>query len=113
MRMKTIYPFYGTIKRNTAIVQDNGDTTENSSEIYKGEMDINMNTPDSGNVAQISEYTVNIPLTKDENDDYIIPKKNDIITATMLGYEIVLIIRNCTVSMVGNITIYATKGVWK
>ena len=53
-----------------------------------------------------------MPLTKDTEGKYIIPKKDDIIVLNEYGTNITFIVQNYMVSQLGGITIRASRGQW-
>lgn len=106
------FPFSGIITRKVSIEEDNGDTTETTTEIYNGKLDSTMNTAEVGSVAQTSNYIVSMPLTKDTNGAYIKPHKDDVITVNEYGDVYKLVVNNSIVSQLGGITVYASRGEW-
>jgi len=99
------YPFTGTIVRTT--VDGLGDITEAT--IYDGKMDVSLNTAIVGSTAQTSNYIVSMPFDK---ADYLILKKNDVITVEMYGDIVSLTINNYIPSQLGGLTVYASRGDW-
>ena len=80
--------------------------------IYDGEMDEHMITPETGSVLQTSSYIISIPLTKNENDEYIIPDKGDCIEIDVYGKKFTLTVDNAEPSQLGGVSIYATRNSW-
>jgi hypothetical protein len=105
------YPFTGVIKRNTGSDPILG-TEGTSTIIYSGEMDYGVNTAKTGNIAQTSDCIVSMPLIKDNGGNYILPKKEDIITVNVFGDVFDATIVNYEVSQLGGITVYVTRGGW-
>lgn len=106
------YPFSGVITRTVTTKSDNGETDETTVTIYSGVMDCSMNTAEVGNVAQTSDYIVSMPLTKDSNNKYILPKKNDVISISTFDDSFTLTVNNYMPSQLGGITVYASRGDW-
>ena len=105
------YPFTGVIKRSTGydpILGTEGTTIT----VYSGIIDYGVNTAKTGNIAQTSDCIISIPLTKDSEGNYILPKKADIITINAFGDVFDATIVNYEVSQLMGITIYATRGGW-
>ena len=103
------YPYTGVITR---FVEGVGDKDDDTLEIYNGIMDETMMTDDEGRLLQTSSYIISIPLTKDDNDDYIIPIKGDSIELTRYGQVIEFTVDNAEPSQIGGVSIYATRKDW-
>ena len=99
------FPFSGTIVRTTANAL--GDISETT--VYDGKMDVSLNTAIVGSTAQTSNYIVSMPFDK---ADYLILKKNDVITVEMYGDVVSLTINNYIPSQLGGLTVYASRGDW-
>lgn len=95
------FPYNGTITREL-----DGNTVE----LYNGEMDISLNTPEVGTVAQTANYIVSLPFNRDANTTYVIPQKDDKITVSMFGDNFTLIVNLSIPSQVGGVTVYASRG---
>ena len=103
------YPYVGVITRTIEGKGDNDDTTQ---VIYDGVMDETMTTDDEGRVLQTASYVVSIPLTKNTNNEYIIPRKGDEIMLTRYGQVITFVIDNAEPSQLGGVSIYSTRKDW-
>lgn len=103
------YPYKGVITR---IVEGEGMEEDTEVVIYDGEMDEHMITPETGSVLQTSSYIISIPLTKNENDEYIIPDKGDCIEIDVYGKKFTLTVDNAEPSQLGGVSIYATRNSW-
>ena len=75
-------------------------------------MDEHMQTDEEGNTMQTSNYIISIPLTKDNNGLYIIPRKGDKIALEQYGTSFTLTIDNVEPSQLGGISIYAARNSW-
>ena len=106
------FPYQGVITRKTSTEDEVGDTVTENIEIYNGDMDYTLLTPESGQTAQTAIYTISMPLTKDTEGKYIIPKKDDIIVLNEYGTNITFMVQNYMVSQLGGITITASRGQW-
>ena len=103
------YPYHGTITR---VVEGSGMEKDEHTIIYEGVMDEHMTHSEEGNVLQTSSYIISIPLTKDDEDCYIIPKKGDIIEITVFCDTFKLTVDNAEPSQLGGVSIYATRSSW-
>lgn len=103
------YPYTGVITRT---VEGQGDNDDEIVEIYNGVMDETMQTDDEGRLLQTSSYIVSIPLTKDENGNYIIPVKGDVIELVRYGQTLRLTVDNAEPSQLLGVSIYATRKDW-
>ena len=103
------YPYQGTITR---LIEGQGDEEDTEVTLYEGVMDEHMVTDNEGRVLQTSSYIISIPLTKDENDNYIVPKKGDKITLERYGETILFVVDNSEPSQLMGISIYSTRKVW-
>lgn len=103
------YPYEGTITRTIAGKGMGKDTVLT---IYEGVMDEHMATDEEGRVMQTSSYIVSIPLTKDENDEWIVPHKGDKISLTRYGETFNMTVDNADPSQLGGVSIYATRSSW-
>jgi len=109
MRVVT-YPYSGSIHRMIETVNDSGEYSETDITIYEGKMDATLSTAESGVLAQTANYVISIPLEKDSNGKYKVPKKNDIINIDVLGDEFMLTVDNYMPSQLDGVTIYASRG---
>ena len=103
------YPYKGTISR---IIVGEGDDDDTTTMIYDGVMDETMQRDNEGKVLQTSAYVVSIPLTKDDNDNYIIPEKGDSVSLIRYGQTILLEVDNAEPSQLGGVSIYCTRKKW-
>lgn len=103
------YPYIGTIKR---VVQGKGDNPDTEVTLYEGVMDEHMVTSEEGHTLQTSSYIISIPLTKDKNDKWIVPRKGDKISITRLDETFSLTVDNAEPSQLGGVSIYASRNSW-
>lgn len=103
------YPYTGTITR---VIAGKGMQKDQELVIYEGPMDEHMTTQEEGRVMQTSSYIISIPLTKDENDAWIVPRKGDKISITRYGETFSLTVDNADPSQLGGVSIYATRSSW-
>lgn len=101
------YPYQGTIKR---IVE--GENEDYDVLVYEGVMDEHMVSDEEGRTLQTASYIISIPLTKDENGDWIVPRKGDKISLTRYGETFDLIVDNADPSQIGGVSIYAARNTW-
>lgn len=101
------YPYYGTIKR---IVE--GEDVDYDVLVYEGVMDEHMVSDEEGRTLQTASYIISIPLTQDENGDWIVPRKGDKISLTRYGETFDLIVDNADPSQIGGVSIYAARNTW-
>lgn len=103
------YPYQGVITR---IVEGHGDEDDAEVEIYSGVMDEHMVTDDEGRVLQTSSYIISIPLVKDADGKYVIPRSGDRILLERYGEELKFIVDNSEPSQIGGVSIYVTRNSW-
>ena len=103
------YPYQGTIKR---VIQGKGSNPDTEVILYEGVMDEHMVTDEEGRTLQTSSYIISIPLTKDENDLWIVPRKGDKISITRYGETFKLTVDNAEPSQLGGVSIYASRNSW-
>lgn len=103
------YPYNGVVKR---IEVGQGDEDDIETIIYEGVMDEHMTTDDEGRMLQTSSYIISMPLTKDANDKYIIPRKGDKIELERYGEEMNFEVDNAEPSQLGGISVYCTRKIW-
>lgn len=101
------YPYQGTIKR---IVE--GENEDYEVLVYEGVMDEHMVSDEEGRTLQTASYIISIPLTKNENGDWIVPRKGDKISLTRYGETFDLIVDNADPSQIGGVSIYAARNTW-
>lgn len=103
------YPYHGTITR---VVEGVGREPDTETTIYDGVMDEHLVTDEEGRTLQTSGYIISIPLTKDGNDNWIVPRKGDEIEITRYGETFTLTVDNSEPSQLGGVTIHATRNSW-
>ena len=103
------YPYTGVISRT---VEGTGRDKDTTLVVYEGVMDEHMATDEEGRVMQTANYIISIPLTKDDEGQWIIPKKGDKIALTRYGETFMLTIDNVEPSQLGGISIYASRSSW-
>ena len=103
------YPYFGVITRTIAGSGREEDTVVT---VYEGVMDEHMVTDEEGRTLQTSSYIVSIPLTKDLNENWIVPRKGDKISITEYGETFELTIDNAEPSQLGGVSIYAARNSW-
>ena len=103
------YPYQGTITR---LIEGQGDEEDTEVTLYEGVMDEHMVTDDEGRVLQTSSYIISIPLTKDDNGNYIIPRSGDNISLLRYGESLQFTVDNAEPSQIGGVSIYVTRKVW-
>lgn len=103
------YPYQGVISR---VIQGKGSNPDTETILYEGVMDEHMTTDEEGNTLQTSSYIISIPLTKDDYDNWIIPRKGDKISITRYGETFDLTVDNAEPSQIGGVSIYAARNSW-
>lgn len=103
------YPYSGTI---THIIRGKGMEKDRSVVIYEGAMDEHLVTSEEGRVLQTASYIISIPLTKDADGNWIIPRKGDEISLTRYGETFSLTVDNVDPSQLGGVSIYASRSSW-
>ncbi len=103
------YPYSGTITR---IIEGSGREEDTVLLVYEGMMDEHMVTDEEGRTMQTSSYIISIPLTKDEDDNWIVPRKGDKIQITRYGETFELTVDNAEPSQLGGVSIYAARNSW-
>ena len=103
------YPYTGTITR---VIQGKGSKPDTDEILYDGVMDEHMVTDEEGRSLQTASYIVSIPLTKDENNQWIVPRKGDIIQLSRYGETFKLTVDNADPSQLGGVSIYCTRNSW-
>lgn len=103
------YPYQGTITR---LIEGHGDEDDTEVTLYEGVMDEHMVTDNEGRVLQTSSYIISIPLTKDDNDEYIIPRSCDEISLVRYGKPLRFVVENAEPSQIGGVSIYVTRKSW-
>lgn len=103
------YPYTGTITR---AISGKGMQRDQVLTIYEGMMDEHMATDEEGRTMQTASYIISIPLTKDEDDNWIVPRKGDKISLTRYGETFSLTVDNADPSQIGGVSIYASRNSW-
>lgn len=103
------YPYEGVIYR---VIQGQGDDDDEEIVLYQGVMDEHMVSDEIGSTLQTSTYIISIPLTKDDNDNWIVPRSGDKIDVTVYGDTISLTVDNAEPSQLGGVSINATRNAW-
>lgn len=103
------YPYTGTITR---VIQGKGSKPDTEEILYDGVMDEHMVTDEEGRSLQTASYIVSIPLTKDENNQWIVPRKGDIIQLSRYGETFKLTVDNADPSQLGGVSIYCSRNSW-
>lgn len=103
------YPYEGVITRT---VEGHGDDDDTEVTVYEGVMDEHMVTDDEGRVLQTSSYIISIPLTKDDEDKYIIPRSGDEISLERYGETLRFTVDNAEPSQLMGISVYCTRKDW-
>lgn len=103
------YPYSGTITR---IIQGDGMEADEEVVIYEGVMDEHMVSDEEGRTLQTASYVISIPLTQDENGNWIVPRKGDKIELTRYGETFKLTVDNADPSQLGGVSIYANRNSW-
>lgn len=103
------YPYTGVVRRK---VEGQGDEDDVDVVIYEGVMDGHMTTDDEGHTLQTSSYVISMPLTKDDNGNYIVPRKGDEISLVRFGETLEFVVDNAEPSQLGGISVYSTRKAW-
>ena len=102
------YPYTGTITR---VVE--GDGKDDVITVYNGVMDEHQTTDNEGRLLQTASYIISMPLTKDDNDHWVIPKRGDKIYLVRFGETISFVVDNAEPSQLGGISVYCTRKTWE
>lgn len=103
------YPYTGTVKR---VIQGKGSNRDTEVTIYDGKMDEHMATDEEGRTLQTSSYIISIPLTKDLEGNWIVPRKGDKVTLTRYGETFKLTVDNADPSQLGGVSVYCSRSSW-
>ena len=103
------YPYSGTITR---IIAGKGMQPDTEITVYEGMMDEHMATDEEGRVMQTSSYIISIPLTKNNEGNWIVPRKGDKISINRYGETFNLTVDNADPSQLGGVSINATRNSW-
>ena len=101
------YPYSGTITRTVE-----GDGEDISVTVYEGVMDEHQLTDSEGRLLQTASYIISIPLTKDSDGEWIVPRKGDSIELLRYGETIKFVVENAEPSQIGGISIHSTRKNW-
>ena len=102
------YPYTGTITR---VVE--GDGKDDVITVYNGVMDEHQTTDNEGRLLQTASYIISMPLNKDDNDHWVIPKRGDKISLVRFGETISFVVDNAEPSQLGGISVYCTRKTWE
>ena len=75
-------------------------------------MDEHMLTNVEGRTLQTAAYIISIPLTKDDDDRWIVPKKGDKVEITRYGETFTLTVENAEPSQLGGVSIFCARNSW-
>lgn len=103
------YPYSGHIWR---VIQGNGSQPDQEVPLYSGVMDEHMLTNVEGRTLQTAAYIISIPLTKDDDDRWIVPKKGDKVEITRYGETFTLTVENAEPSQLGGVSIFCARNSW-
>lgn len=103
------YPYTGTVTR---VVEGTGREPDQEVVVYEGVMDEHMTTDTEGRVLQTASYIISMPLTKNDEDEWIVPHKGDKITITRYGETFDLTVDNAEPSQIGGISVHAYRNSW-
>lgn len=103
------YPYDGTITR---VIAGKGMEEDTIVLVYDGVMDEHMVSDEEGRTMQTSSYIISIPLTKDSNGLWIVPRKGDKISLNRYGETFTLTVDNADPSQLGGVSIYASRNSW-
>lgn len=103
------YPFQGSIVR---IVAGLGDADDIELPLYDGVMDVHMVTDEEGRMMQTSSYIISIPLTNNEDGEWVVPRKGDRVMVVRYGDTISFEVDNAEPSQLGGVSIYCSRSSW-
>lgn len=103
------YPYSGHIWR---VIQGKGSQPDQEVPLYSGVMDEHMLTNVEGRTLQTAAYIISIPLTKDDDDRWIVPKKGDKVEITRYGDTFTLTVENAEPSQLGGVSIFCARNSW-
>ena len=104
------YPYTGVITRT---VEGKGSEEDTDVVLYEGVMDETMNNDGQGRALQTSTHVISIPLTQDDNGNYIIPNKGDKIELLRYGQTIRFVVEIAEPSQLHGVSIYSTRKDWQ
>lgn len=94
------------------VIQGKGSKQDSEVLLYEGVMDEHMVTDEEGKTLQTSSYIISIPLVKNTDNEWIVPRKGDKITITRYGETFKLTVDNAEPSQLGGVSIYASRNSW-
>lgn len=103
------YPYQGTVNR---VIQGKGSKPDTEVLLYDGVMDEHMVTDEEGKTLQTSSYIISMPLTKDLEGNWIVPRKGDKVSLTRYGETFKLTVDNAEPSQLGGISVYCSRNSW-
>lgn len=103
------YPYVGTITR---VIEGTGRNPDVTLTVYEGMMDEHMVTDEEGRVLQTASYIISIPLTKDSEGNWIVPKKGDKVEITRFGETFLLTVDNAEPSQLDGVSLYCSRNSW-
>ena len=103
------YPYQGKITHVTPGV---GRASDTRSLLYEGMMDSHMVVDDQGRLLQSSPYIISMPMVNDAERKLILPSKGDEIEVLVYGETLLLTIENVEPSLLGGISLYASRKSW-
>jgi hypothetical protein len=103
------YPYQGTVNR---VIQGKGSKPDTEVLLYDGVMDEHMVTDEEGKTLQTSSYIISMPLTKDLDGNWIVPRKGDKVSLTRYGETFKLTVDNAEPSQLGGISVYCSRNSW-
>jgi hypothetical protein len=103
------YPYNGVVLRK---IEGIGDEDDVDVVVYNGVMDEHLVTDFEGHVLKTSSYIISMPLTKDEDGNYIVPRSGDEISLVRYGETLHFAVDNAEPSQLGGISVFATRKIW-
>lgn len=103
------YPYQGTVNR---VIQGKGSKPDTEILLYDGVMDEHMVTDEEGKTLQTSSYIISMPLTKDLDGNWIVPRKGDKVSLTRYGETFKLTVDNAEPSQLGGVSVYCSRNSW-
>lgn len=103
------YPFRGVVKHT---IVGKGGKEDQVVEIYNGVMDETKHADNEGRTLQTSSHVVSMPLTRDNDGNYIVPRKGDTIELDRYGEIIYLTVDNAKPSQLQGISVYCSRKKW-
>jgi len=103
------YPYTGTITRT---IEGSGREEDTILTVYEGKMDEHMVTDEEGRVLQTASYIISIPLTKDADGNWAVPRKGDKVVLTRYGETFNLTVDNAEPSQLKGVSLYCSRNSW-